>query len=153
MTTTTAPAPSTSTTTTTTRGAATAYSVLIDLVVLAIVSLAVFAGAFLRADGQRDAYRTSIDIHGRIADVAIGLTILAAIVAFAKIRHRKDLVVGTSVLAVALVVNGYLGGLIVDHGKDSLTIVHVPLAMSIMGLSVWLLVKGIALRKATTGNS
>ena len=32
----------------------------------------------------------------------------------------------------------YLGGLIRDAGKDTLTAVHVPLAMALMGLAVWL---------------
>ena len=32
----------------------------------------------------------------------------------------------------------YLGGLIVDDGKDSLTAVHVPIAMIAMGVAVWL---------------
>ena len=41
-------------------------------------------------------------------------------------------------LLVLLVVESYLGGEIVDHGKDSLTAVHVPLAMLIMAVAVWL---------------
>ncbi|GAA1547873.1 hypothetical protein GCM10009763_15860 [Dermacoccus profundi] len=30
------------------------------------------------------------------------------------------------------------GGLIVDEGKDVMAAVHVPLAMALMGLAVWL---------------
>ncbi|MCU1592847.1 MAG: hypothetical protein JWO12_239, partial [Frankiales bacterium] len=41
-------------------------------------------------------------------------------------------------------------GQVRDHGKDSLTAVHVPLAMAIMGLAVWLSVKATQLRRAST---
>jgi heme A synthase len=39
---------------------------------------------------------------------------------------------------VLLVLEAYLGGLIRDEGKDTLTAVHVPLAMLLIGLAVWL---------------
>jgi hypothetical protein len=41
-------------------------------------------------------------------------------------------------LTVLLVLEAYIGGLIRDDGKDALTAVHVPLAMFLMGLVVWL---------------
>jgi heme A synthase len=77
-------------------------------------------------------------MHARGADVAILLAIAAAIAAFVKLRGRKDLWGGAAALAVLLIVESYLGGLIRDQGKDTLTAIHVPLAMAIMGLSVGL---------------
>jgi len=70
--------------------------------------------------------------------VAIVLAALATALAILKLRPRKDLWIGSGVLTVLLVLESYLGGLIRDSGKDSLTAVHIPLAMALMGLAVWL---------------
>jgi heme A synthase len=55
-----------------------------------------------------------------------------------RLRSRKDLLYGAIVLVVLLVLEGYLGGLIRDEGKDSLTPIHIPLPMFLMAVSVWL---------------
>lgn len=125
---------------TTTRATDPAYSALIGLATLAILLQGVWAGIFLRYDGKRDDSQSWINAHGVGADVAIALTLLALIVTFVRLRTRKDLLIGTGVLLVLLAVEGYLGGRIVD-GADSLTAVHVPLAMLIMGVAVWLPVR------------
>jgi heme A synthase len=39
---------------------------------------------------------------------------------------------------VLLVLEAFIGGLIVDDEKDSLTPLHVPLALLLMGMAVWL---------------
>jgi hypothetical protein len=62
-------------------------------------------------------------------------------VALWKLRGRRDLWVGSAVLTVLLVLEAYLGGLIRDDHVGSLTAVHVPLAMAIMGLVIWLPVR------------
>ena len=49
---------------------------------------------------------------------------------------RRDLVVGSAALTVLLVVEAYIGGEI--GANSSLTAVHIPLAMALMALSVWL---------------
>jgi hypothetical protein len=54
------------------------------------------------------------------------------------LRRRRDLVLGSIVLTVLLVLEAYIGGLIRDDGMDSLTPVHVPLALLVMGVAVWL---------------
>ena len=71
------------------------------------------------------------------------LAALATAWAFWRLRARRDLWLGSLVLTVLLVVEAYLGGLIRDDGKDSLTAVHVPLALALMGLAV-----GLPLRAA-----
>jgi hypothetical protein len=49
--------------------------------------------------------------------------------------------IGSATLVVLLAFESYLGGLIRDQGKDTLTAVHVPLALAIMALAVWLPVR------------
>jgi hypothetical protein len=53
-----------------------------------------------------------------------------------KLRQRKDLWIGSTALTVLIVLESYLGGLIRDQSKDTLTAVHVSLAMALMGLAV-----------------
>lgn len=114
------------------------YSALIGLTALAVLLQGLWAGIFLEHDGQRDAAAGWIDVHARGGEVAIVLALLATVWALARLRARKDLLVGTIALTVLLVVEAYIGALIRDDGKDTLTAVHVPLAMLLMGLVVWL---------------
>lgn len=129
--------------------AATAYSVLMDLVLLGILSLAAMAGQFLQKDGARDDYKGYIDAHALISEVSEFLVFVAAVIAFVKFRHLKALSVGTPLLLVGMLFNGYLGGQIVDHGKDSYTTVHVPLAIAITVGAGWLVTRGVQLRKGS----
>ncbi len=114
------------------------FTVLIGLSSLAILLQGLWAGVFLEHDGQRDAASGWIDVHARGADIALVLALVATIVAFVKLRPRRDLWVGSAVLTVLLALESYLGGAIRDDSKDVLTIVHVPLAMALMALAVWL---------------
>ncbi|MGZ4604140.1 MAG: hypothetical protein ACXV0U_11165 [Kineosporiaceae bacterium] len=116
----------------------TLFSVLIGLSSLAILLQGLWAGIFLEHDGGRDAASGWIDVHARGADIALVLALVATIVAFVKLRARRDLWIGSAVLTVLLAAESYLGGAIRDDGQDVLTIVHVPLAMAIMALAVWL---------------
>ena len=115
-----------------------AYSALIGVAGLVILLQGLWAGIFLQHDGERDSAANWIDIHARGADLSIILVILAAVIAFMAFRNRRELWMGAAGLAVLLVAESYIGGLIRDNGKDSLTAIHVPLAMAIMGLVVWL---------------
>jgi heme A synthase len=100
-----------------------------------------WAGIFLEHDGERDAASRWIDVHARGADVAIVLALLATVAAFVRLRSRRDLWLGSGVLTGLLVLESYVGGLIRDEGKDTLTAVHVPLAMAVLALAVWLPVR------------
>jgi hypothetical protein len=117
------------------------FSALIGLTALAVLLQGVWAGIFLEHDGARDAAGSWIDVHARGADVAIVLAVLATIAAVSKLRARTELWLGSAALTVLLVLESYLGGVIHDDGKDVLTAVHVPLAMAIMALAVWLPVR------------
>ena len=121
-----------------TRTGSPVYSALIGLASLVVLLQGLWAGIFLEHDGERDAASSWIDVHARGADLAILLGVLATVYAFWKLRARTDLWIGSLVFTVLLVLEAYLGGLIRDDGQDTLTAVHVPLAMALMGLAVWL---------------
>ena len=118
------------------RATSVAYTVLIALAAMAIVLQGVWAGLFLRP-GTRGGTNW-VEVHARGGEVALVLTALATVVAFVRVRHRRELWLGAGALTALLVVEAWLGGLIHDSGKDSLTPVHVPLALAIMGLAAWL---------------
>jgi uncharacterized membrane protein len=117
------------------------YNAVIGLAALAVLLQGVWAGLFLEHDGQRDAASRWLDVHAGDGEVAILLAAVATVVAVWKLRSRRDLWIGSAALTVLLVLEAYLGGLIRDAGRDSLTPVHIPLAMAIMGLAVWLSVR------------
>lgn len=114
------------------------YNRLIGLTAAAVLLQGLWAGIFLEHDGRRDDASIWIDVHARGADLAILLAAAATVAAFLTLRARRDLWLGSSLLTLLLLVEAYLGGLIREQSKDTLTAVHVPLAMAIMGLVVWL---------------
>lgn len=125
-----------------------AFGALTGLAGLLVVLQGVWAGIFLAHDGSRDDYRGWIDVHARGADIAIVLSALATVLVLWRVRTARSLWIGGAVLTLVLVLESYLGGLIVDNGQDTLTVVHIPLAMAIMGLAVWL-----PIRSAQVGRS
>lgn len=114
------------------------FAVLTGITSVVVLLQAVWAGIFLEHDGARDAASNWVEIHARGGEVALGLAAIATIFAFVRLRSQKSLWIGSLALTVLLVSESYIGGLIVDYSQDSLTAVHVPLGMAIMGLVVWL---------------
>ncbi|MGB8651152.1 MAG: hypothetical protein WCD35_10880 [Mycobacteriales bacterium] len=129
-------------------GSSTLFTSLVGLTALAVLLQGLFAGVFLEHDGERDASGSWIDAHANGAHAATLLAIAAAVVAFVKLRDRRSLVVGSALLALLLLVESFIGGLIRDQSKDTLTVVHVPLAMAVMGVTVWLSAKAAHLRRS-----
>jgi hypothetical protein len=121
-----------------TRGGAPVFSALAGISALAVILQGLWAGIFLEHDGHRDAASSWIDVHARGGDVALAFAVLATLYAFWKHRERRDLWIGGAFLSVLLVLEAWLGGQIRDEGADTLTAVHVPLAMVIMALATWL---------------
>jgi hypothetical protein len=110
------------------------YSALIGLAVLGVLLQGLWAGLFVH-EGQE--YQANwVEVHALDGEVTIALAALATVAAFVFLRHRRDIVVGTAVLTVLLVVEAYIGGRI--WGTSGLTAVHFPLALALMGLAVWL---------------
>jgi len=128
-----------------------AYTALLTLAGAAILLQGVWAGIFLEHENQGESAGSWIDVHARGGDVALILTAIATVVAFVRVRARRDLWLGGAALTALLLVESYLGGLIRDQGKDTLTAVHIPLALAIMGLAVWLIVRSRA-GAVTTGD-
>jgi heme A synthase len=113
------------------------YSALIGLTVLGVLLQGLWAGLFVHEG--RDYQQSWVAVHALDGEVTIALAALATVAAFVFLRHRRELVVGSAVLTVLLVVEAYVGGLI--GGTARLTAVHLPLALALMGLAVSLLVR------------
>lgn len=126
------------------------YAALIGIATLAILLQGLWAGIFLQHDGARNASESWIDVHARGADFSILLAFLATALAFFKCRQHKELWIGGAAMIVLLVVESYIGGLIRDNGKDSLTIAHVPVAMALMGLGTWLSLRSSTVRRSAS---
>jgi heme A synthase len=115
------------------------YSALIGLTALAVLLQGVWAGQFIREGKNFDASSSQsnfVTVHEWGGTAAEALALIALIVAVWKLRRRKDLVIGTAVLFVLLGVEGFLGEGIGDH--HSWPSYHIPLAMVLMALCVWL---------------
>ena len=117
------------------------FSALTGLTALVVLLQFVFAGIFLRYDGKRDDSSSWIDAHAWGAHIGTTLAVAAALYAIWRLRARKDLLIGSIVLAVLFLVEAYIGGAIRDDGKDSWTAIHVPIAFALTGLVVWLPVR------------
>lgn len=130
-----------------------AFAALTGLAGLLVILQGVWAGIFLAHDGARDDYQGWIDVHARGADIAIVLSALATALVLWRVRTARSLWIGGGVLTLVLVLESYLGGLIRDDGQDALTVVHVPLAMAIAGLAVWLPLRSAQLRRSLATGS
>jgi len=110
------------------------FTVLTGLTALLIVLQGVWAGFFIHEG--RDFKQNWVDVHARGGDIAIGLAVVATVVALVKLRSRPALVAGSIAFTVLLMLEAFLGGLIGD--VPAMTIVHFPLALALMALAVWL---------------
>lgn len=121
---------------------------LVGLTSLAVLVQAVTAGIFVNQEG-RDSW---VDVHGVIADVTWVLALVTAIVAFRRVRQvHRALWIGSAALFVLALAQTGIGHLITDGGMDGLIVVHVPLAMVIFGLTVWLSVTAARSRRHGSG--
>jgi heme A synthase len=112
----------------------TLYRVLVGLAALGILLQGLWAGIFIRPGQAFDG--TWVFVHARGAEVTIACALGAAVVAFWRLRARRDLLVGTVALVVLLALEAFIGGEVYDN--QWLTAVHIPLALALMGLAVWL---------------
>jgi hypothetical protein len=106
------------------------WSALIGLTTLGVLLQGLWAGLFLRRDADGS---TWFDVHQHGGEATVTLAAIATIAAAVWLRHRRDLLGGTALLLVLLVVEYFLG----RAGGGSVA-VHVPLALLIMGVAVWL---------------
>jgi len=111
-----------------------AFSALVGLASLGVLLQGVWAGLFLHEGQDNDS--TWVEVHARGAEITLLLAVVATAVAIARLRSRRELVIGSVLLTLGLVLEAFLGGLVGDHA--GLQAVHIPLAMALMGLAVWL---------------
>jgi hypothetical protein len=103
------------------------WSALVGLTTLGVLLQGLWAGLFLNGG------RSWVEVHQHAGEATVTLAVLAAIAAVVWLRHRRDLLGGTVLLLVLLVVEYFLG-----RAGGSSVVLHVPLALLIMGLAVWL---------------
>jgi len=106
------------------------WSALIGLTTLGVLLQALWAGLFLRPDAEGG---TWYSVHQHGGEATVTLALLATVAALVWLRHRRDLLIGTALLLVLLVVEYFLG-----RAGGGSVVVHVPLAVLLMGLAVWL---------------
>jgi hypothetical protein len=109
-----------------------AYSALVGLASLGVLLQGLWAGLFLRRGDQG----TWVSIHQHAGETTVLIGVLAAIAALIWMRDNRPVLIGTLVFAVLLVVELMLGYASDDRGGS--VAVHVPLALLLMGLAVWL---------------
>jgi hypothetical protein len=109
-----------------------AWSALVGLTTLGVLLQGLWAGLFLRPGD----HGTWVSVHQHGAELTVLLGVLAAGAAAVWLRSRRDLLVGTALLAVLLLVELVLGYTI--ENSPAAVVVHVPLALLLMGLAVWL---------------
>ena len=114
------------------------FAALVGVASLAVLLQGLWAGWFMSTPDTDPEKTPWLEVHSWCGKAAIGFALLATVWAFLKLRERTDLTFGALALTVLLILEAYLGGLIVDEGKDVMAAVHVPLAMALMGLAVWL---------------
>jgi hypothetical protein len=120
---------------------------LTGVVALVVLLQGVWAGIFLQGD-DRDQYSHYIDVHAWGAHIATALAAVAAVWAIWRLRSHRDLWMGSVLLFVLLLVESYIGGRITDDGNDSLTVVHIPLAMLTLVAVAYLPVRALWLRRS-----
>jgi uncharacterized membrane protein len=114
-----------------------AFGILVGLTSLVVLLQGLWAGIFLEHPAKAPS-GTALDLHSAGGSLATVLALAAVVVASLRLRGRRDLWVGSIVLFLLLAVEVMLGQLIHDSHKHALTAVHVPLAMVLMAICVWL---------------
>lgn len=112
---------------------------------IVILAQGVWAGVFLQRDGARNP--RWIDVHATGAHVATILTAVTLLWTLWRLRVRRDLIRGAVLLFVLTLLESYVGGLIRDDQKFALTVLHVPLAMVLVGVVVWLPITALPIQR------
>ncbi|MGH3492272.1 MAG: hypothetical protein ACRDRL_19470 [Sciscionella sp.] len=121
-----------------------AFSILNGLVLLGVLLQALWAGAFMGHLGGAD----WVTVHQITAYVVVILALVTALVAVSALRRSSAAIAGWSVgLLVLLIIQTGLGQAISDGHQRILTVAHVPVALLIMALGVYLSVAGAKLRR------
>jgi hypothetical protein len=114
------------------------FSSLAGLTSLLILLQALWAGLFVPT-GKGGPYQdTWVEVHQWGGLIALVLGVATAVVGFVTLRPRRDLWVAAIALAVLLLVEVGLGSAISEGDSRGAAAVHIPLALVLMSLTVWL---------------
>jgi hypothetical protein len=114
------------------------FSSLAGLTSLVVLLQGVWAGLFLPA-GKGGPYDDSwVSTHNWGARVTLLFALATAVIGFLTLRERRELWIGAIVVTVLVAIEAGLGAAISDGGSSAAAAVHVPLALLIMSLTVWL---------------
>ena len=124
------------------------FAALTGLTALAILLQAVFAGEVI-APHSSGGWLTA---HNANAYVAIALAAITAIYALTALRRSAPaLAIGSTVLALLLIVQTIIGHAITADNDNGLLVIHVPLAMLVFALTIWWSVRARTARRAARG--
>lgn len=129
-----------------TPGAVRIFSIVNGLTLLGVLLQAVFAGEFIDRFGPSP----WIKLHEICGYAVVLLAVITAVAAIALRRASSALTIGALSQLMLIVVQTGLGEAISKAGSDELIAIHVPLAMLIFGLGIYLSSAGARLRRAAT---
>jgi hypothetical protein len=120
-----------------------AYSVLNGLVLLGVVLQGLWAGGFIgHLDGA-----FWLQLHRLTAYTVVILALAAAILAAVTQRRHRAIAAWSAALFILTGAEAELGHEIGDGGPQALIAVHVPIALLIMGLAVYLSITAARTRR------
>jgi heme A synthase len=121
------------------------FSILNGLILLGVLMQAVWAGEFIDRAG-RDAWITAHEIG---AFVVVVLALASAVLASVSLRRTHSaLAFGAVALLALIIAQTGLGEAITKGSADELIVLHVPIAMLIFGLGVYLSSLGARVRRS-----
>lgn len=124
------------------------FAALTGLTSLGILLEAVFAGKLINSSSTGG----WLSAHDANADVLVALAVLTAIYASVVLRATaRPLVIGSIVLAALVIAQTAIGHAITSGSDNGLLVIHVPLAMLVFGLTIWLSVSARTLRRSFGG--
>jgi uncharacterized membrane protein len=109
-----------------------AFSALVGLTTLGVLLQGLWAGLFLGGTDDPGMWK---DVHNYGAMATVALALLATVAGLVWMRRNRPAVIAAGALFVLLVVETGLGAA-ADDSRGTL-IVHVPLALLIMALAVY----------------
>lgn len=125
-------------------GAVRAFSILNGLTLLGVLLQAVWAGEFIGRRGRQD----WVTVHEIGGFVVVVLSLATAVAAVALRRASSAVMFGALGLLVLIVVQTGLGEAITKSDANELIAAHIPIAVLVFGLGVYLSGVGARLRRA-----
>ncbi len=122
-----------------------AFSILNGLMLLGVVLQGLWAGGFIgHLDGA-----FWLQLHRLTAYVVVILALAAAILAVVTLRRHRAIAAWSAGLFVLVAIQAELGHEIGDGAARSVIAVHVPVALLIMGLGVYLSIAAARARQSS----